>query len=89
MRTFKCEDKGVYQNVNDRSPSHEERALDTPLSSTGGSPCWGIRSYRCDGICFTSIYEDMFLMHFSGHSSGLLSQTNAPIPPKRTGTLAP
>ena len=40
LRSFKCEDKGVYQNVNDRSPSHEERALDAPLSSTGGSPCW-------------------------------------------------
>ena len=33
LRSFKCEDKGVYQNVNDRSPSHEERAPDAPLSS--------------------------------------------------------
>ena len=33
LRSFKCEDKGVYQNVNDRSPNHEERAQDAPLCS--------------------------------------------------------
>ena len=31
--TFKCEDEGVYSGVNDRSPRHEERAQDAPLSS--------------------------------------------------------
>ena len=31
--TFKCEDEGVYSNVNDQSPRHEERARDAPLSS--------------------------------------------------------
>ena len=30
---FKCEGEGVYQDVNDRSPRHEERAQDAPLSS--------------------------------------------------------
>ena len=33
LRTFECEDKGVYQNVNDRSPNHEKRTQDAPLSS--------------------------------------------------------
>ncbi len=31
--SFKCEDEGVYTDVNDRSPRHEERAQDAPLSS--------------------------------------------------------
>ena len=29
--TFKCEDEGVYSNVNDQSPRHEERARDAAL----------------------------------------------------------
>ena len=33
MRSFKCEDKGVYNEVNDRSTNREERAQDAPLSS--------------------------------------------------------
>ena len=33
LRSFECEDKGVYKEVNDRSPNHEERAQDAPLSS--------------------------------------------------------
>ena len=33
LSPFECEDKGVYNEVNDRSPRHEERAQDAPLSS--------------------------------------------------------
>ena len=36
LRSFKCEDKGVYRvynEVNDRSTNREERAQDAPLSS--------------------------------------------------------
>ena len=29
----KCEDEGVYKDVNDRSLRHEERTQDAPLSS--------------------------------------------------------
>ena len=33
MGAFKCENEGVYNEVNDRSLSHEKRAQDVPLSS--------------------------------------------------------
>ena len=33
LSSFECEDEGVYTDVNDRSPNHEERAQDAPLSS--------------------------------------------------------
>ena len=33
LSSFECEDERVYNDVNDRSPNHEERALDAPLSS--------------------------------------------------------
>ena len=32
LGAFKCENEGVYNEVNDRSPNHEERAQDAPLS---------------------------------------------------------
>ena len=41
LSSFECEDEGVYTDVNDRSPNHEERAQDAPLSSLwrAGSRC--------------------------------------------------
>ena len=33
LGAFKCENKGVYNEVNDRCLSHEKRAQDVPLSS--------------------------------------------------------
>ena len=33
LGAFKCENEGVYNEVNDRSLSHEKRAQDVPLSS--------------------------------------------------------
>ncbi len=48
--TFKCEDEGVYSGVNDRSPRHEERAQDAPLSSL-----WRKVRGRCFRMCFFQI----------------------------------
>ena len=33
LGAFKCENEGVYNEVNDRSPNHEKRTQDAPLSS--------------------------------------------------------
>ena len=35
LRTFKCEGEGVYQNVNDQIPGHEERAQNAPFLRFG------------------------------------------------------
>ena len=31
--SFECENDEIYQDINDRSPTHEEKAQDAPLSS--------------------------------------------------------
>ena len=87
LRSFECAGDGVYQDVNDRSPNHEERAQDAPLSSVwwrgwGHSPT----SLLICASSFISRFRDN--IYFSFSSSGLLrfaAQTSAPPPPIRNG----
>ena len=55
--TFKCEDEGVYQNVNDRSPRHEERAQDAPLSSVCNE---GLKKMPCV-FCLWDLHLHAFI----------------------------